>query len=87
MDIIELTKKTVEIANQDEGLREKVKNTVVTITMLLKNNEELPLTISIDKGELKLIKGSWAEINKIATPLSAIPKFGKEIAQKEGMWR
>jgi len=34
---------------------------------------------------LNMVKGSWAEINKIAGPLGAIPKFGKEIAEKEGM--
>lgn len=123
MDVIELTKKAVEVANRDEGLKEKVKNTVVTITMVLKNDEELPLTISVDNGELKLIKGgienpdfqfeiskedftnlitgkahsmilmatkklkmvkgSWAEINKIAIPLSAIPRIGKQIATGE----
>lgn len=123
MDIIELTKKAVELANQDAGLKEKVKDAVVTITMLLKNDEEMPLTISVDKGELKLIKGgienpdfqfeiskedftklmtgkaygmilmatgkmkmtkgTWAEIGKIATPLGVIPKFGKQIATAE----
>jgi putative sterol carrier protein len=35
--------------------------------------------------KLNMVKGSWAEINKIAGPLGAIPKFGKEIAEKEGM--
>ena len=33
--------------------------------------------------KMKMTKGSWAEINKIATPLSAIPKFGKQIATAE----
>lgn len=33
--------------------------------------------------KLRMVKGTWAEINKIATPLSAIPKFGKEIATEE----
>ena len=124
MDIIELTKKAVEVANQDTGLKERVKNTVVTITMVLKNDEEQSLTISVDKGEirfleggienpdfqfeisredftnlmtgkaygmiliatqkLKMVKGSWAEINKIAVPLSTIPKFGKQIAEGRG---
>ncbi len=123
MDIIELTRKAVEVANQDEGLKEKIKDTVVTITMLLKNDEPLSITFSVDKGELKLIKGgienpdfqfeiskkdftklmtgkaygmilmatkkmkmtkgNWAEIGKIATPLGVIPKFGKEIAAAE----
>lgn len=35
--------------------------------------------------KLNMVKGSWAEINKIAGPLGAIPKFGKEIAEKEGI--
>ncbi|MBU4190288.1 MAG: SCP2 sterol-binding domain-containing protein [Candidatus Thermoplasmatota archaeon] len=35
--------------------------------------------------KLNMVKGSWAEINKIAGPLGAIPKIGKEIAEKEGM--
>lgn len=35
--------------------------------------------------KLNMVKGSWAEINKIAGPLGAIPKFGKEIAEREGM--
>lgn len=129
MDIIELTKKAVELANQDTELKEKIKDTVVTITMVLKNatakdaEKEQAITISVDKGELRLIKGgvenpdfqfeiskedftklmtgkaygmilmatkklkmvtgTWAEINKIVTPLSAIPKFGKEIATAE----
>ncbi len=123
MDIVELTKKAVELANQDKELKEKIKDTVVTITMILKNDEEQPLTILIDKGELnfleggvenpdfqfeiskkdffdlmtgkaygmilmatgkmKMTKGTWAEIGKIATPLSVMPKIGKEIASKE----
>lgn len=35
--------------------------------------------------KMRMVKGSWAEINKIAGPLGAIPKFGKEIAEREGM--
>jgi len=31
--------------------------------------------------KLKMVKGSLAEIGKIATPLMAVPKFGKEIAK------
>jgi putative sterol carrier protein len=34
-------------------------------------------------GKLKLTKGSWGEIGKIAKPLGLIPKLGKEIAAKE----
>lgn len=37
--------------------------------------------------KLNMVKGSWAEINKFATPLMQIPKFGKEIAEREGMRR
>ena len=123
MNIIELTKKAVELANRDEKLKEKIKNTVVTIVMLCKNGEDQAFTFSVDKGEMsfsekklenpdfqfeiskkdyfnlmtgkafgmilmatgkmKMTKGTWAEINKIATPLSVIPKFGKQIASQE----
>ncbi len=31
--------------------------------------------------KLKIIKGSWMDISKIATPLGTITKFGKEIAE------
>ena len=34
-------------------------------------------------GKMKMTKGTWAEISKVATPLSVIPKLGKEIALKE----
>ncbi|MDI6917024.1 MAG: SCP2 sterol-binding domain-containing protein [Thermoplasmatales archaeon] len=125
MDIIELTEKAVEMAAGDEKLREKMKDTSCSIVMALKNGDDTYLTLSINNGELKLlkekpdnpdfvfeiskedftklmtgkaygmilmatkklkmVKGSWAEINKIAGPLGAIPKFGKKIAEKEGM--
>ena len=124
MNIVELTKKAVELASQDEKLKEKIKDTVVTIVMLTRNGEERAFTFSVNKGQislsdeklenpdfqfemtkkdffnlitgktpgmilmamkkLKMTKGSWAEIGKIATPLAAIPKFGKEIATAEG---
>lgn len=35
--------------------------------------------------KLNMVKGSWAEVNKFATPLMQIPKIGKEIAEKERM--
>jgi len=125
MDIIELTKKAVELASQDDKLKEKIKDTVVTIVMLTRDGEEQAFTFSVNRGQmsfseeklenpdfqfeiskedftnlmtgkaygmilmatkkLKMVKGNWAEINKIATPLSAIPKIGKEIASKEGI--
>ncbi|MCX6818670.1 MAG: SCP2 sterol-binding domain-containing protein [Candidatus Aenigmarchaeota archaeon] len=34
-------------------------------------------------GKMKMVKGSWADINKVATPLLGIPKLAKEIAEKE----
>ncbi|MEW6069625.1 MAG: SCP2 sterol-binding domain-containing protein [Candidatus Thermoplasmatota archaeon] len=125
MNIIELTEKAVEMAGKDEKLKEKMKDTVCSVVMALKNSEDIYLAISINKGDLKfskekienpdfqfeiskedftklmtgkaygmilmatkklnLVKGNWAELNKIAAPLSAIPKLGKEIAEKEGM--
>ncbi|OIN97312.1 hypothetical protein AUJ66_03725 [Candidatus Desantisbacteria bacterium CG1_02_38_46] len=126
MNIIELTKKAVELANRDEKLKEKIKNTVVTIVMLCKNGEDQAFTFSVDKGEMsfsekklenpdfqfeiskkdyfnlmtgkafgmvlmatgkmKITKGTWVEINKIATPLGIIPKLGKQIASKEQVY-
>ena len=123
VNIIELTKKAVELASKDEKLKEKTKDTIVTIVMLTRNGEEQAFTFSVNKGEMSfseeklentdfqfemskkdffdlmtgkaygmilmatkkmnMVKGSWAEIGKIATPLGAIPKIGKEIASKE----
>lgn len=123
MNIIELTKKAVESASQDEKLKESIKDTVVTIVMLCKNGQEQAFTFAINKGEMsfgeeklenpdfqfemskkdffdlmtgkayglvlmatdkmKMTKGSWAEIDKIASSLSVIPKLGREIASKE----
>ena len=34
-------------------------------------------------GKIKMVKGSWAEINKVATPLMAIPNIAKDIAKNE----
>jgi putative sterol carrier protein len=125
VDITELTEKAVGLAAKDDKLREKIKDTTCSIVMTLKNSDDIHLTISINSGELTLlrekpaepdfifeitkenftnlmtgkafgmilmatkklnmVKGSWAEINKIAGPLGAIPKFGKEIAEREGM--
>jgi len=123
MNIIELTKKAVEIAAEDDKLKKKIKDTVVTIVILCKNGDNQTFTFSVNKGEMsfpgeklenpdfqfemskkdffnlmtgkaygmilmatgkmKMTKGTWAEINKIAAPLSAIPKLGREIAAKE----
>lgn len=123
MNIIELTKEAVELASKDEKLKEKIKDTVVTIVMLCKNGENQAITFSVNKGQMRfseeklenpdfqfemtkkdffdlmtgnaygmilmatkkmrMTRGTWAEIGKIATPLGAIPKIGKEIASKE----
>ncbi len=123
MNIIELTRKAVELASEDEKLKEKIKDMVVTIVMLTKNGEEQAFTFLVNKGEfsfseekfenpdfqfemskndffdlmtgkaygmilmatrkMRMTKGTWAEINRIATPLAAIPKIGKEIASAE----
>lgn len=125
LDILELAERAVELASRDKELQKKTKDTVATIVMVLKNGEDTPLTISIDRGELKfsrggaeepdfqfeisrenftklmtgktagmilmatkklkMVKGSWGEINKIAGALILVPKKGKEIAEKEGM--
>jgi len=52
MNIIELTKKAVELASQDENLKEKIKDTVVTIVMLTRNGDERAFTFSVNKGEI-----------------------------------
>ena len=52
MDIIELTKKAVELPSQDEKLKEKIKDTVVTIVMLTRNGDERAFTFSVNKGEI-----------------------------------
>jgi len=126
LDILKLTERAVELASRDEKLREKTKDTVATIVMVLKNGEDTPLTMSVDRGKLrfsrgavegpdfqfeiskenfmklmtgkapplilfatkklKMVKGSWGEINKIAGALGLVPKKGKEIAEKEGLF-
>ncbi len=123
MDILELTERAVESASRDEELREKTRDTVATVVMVLKGDEDTPVSISIDRGDLKfsrgevenpdfrfelsrenfgklmtgkspplimfatkklkMVKGSFGEINKIAGALMLIPKKGKEIAEKE----
>lgn len=52
MNIVELTKKAVELASQDEKLKEKIKDTVVTIVMLCKNGDDQVFTFSVDKGQI-----------------------------------
>ena len=52
MNIVELTKKAVELASQDEKLKEKIKNTIVTIVMLCKNGGDQVFTFSVDKGQI-----------------------------------
>lgn len=118
-----MTRKAVELASQDEKLKEKIKDIVVTLVMLCRNGEEQAFTFSVNKGKvsfseeklgnpdfqfemskkdffdlmtgkaygmilmatgkMKMTKGTWAEIGKIATTLSVMPKIGKEIASKE----
>ncbi|MFQ6129444.1 MAG: SCP2 sterol-binding domain-containing protein [Candidatus Hadarchaeaceae archaeon] len=122
MDILELTERAVELASRDDELREKTTDTVATIVMVLKNGEDTPLTMLVDRRdlwfsqgavegpdfqfeiskenftklmtgkaaplilfatkELKMVKGSWEEINKIAGALAMVLKKGKEIAEK-----
>ena len=123
VNIIELTRKAVELAAKDEKLREKTKDTVTSIVMVVKNGEEHSFTLAVNKGKLEFLeegiagpdfqfeiseddysdlmtgktsgmvlmatkrmrmtKGSWAEIGKIAAPLGMLPQAGKEIAARE----
>ena len=34
-------------------------------------------------GKIKMVKGSWADINKVATPLMSVPNLAKKIAKGE----
>ena len=68
MDILELTERAVELASKDEELREKTKDTVVTIVMVLKDGEDTPLTISIDR-RAPLLEGGSSRLG-----FSEIPK-------------
>ena len=56
MDVMELTKRAVELASKDEELREKTKDMVATIVMVLKDGEDT-IMISIDRGELRFSPG------------------------------
>ena len=58
MGILELTERAVKLASEDEELREKTKGTAATIVMVLKNGEDIPLTISIDRGEPRFSRGA-----------------------------
>lgn len=58
LDILKLTERAVELASRDEKLREKTKDTVETIVMVVKNGEDTPLTISVDRGELRFSQGA-----------------------------
>jgi hypothetical protein len=42
MGILELTERAIELASKDEGLKEKTKDTVATIVMILKGGEDTP---------------------------------------------
>ena len=123
MNIMELVREAVEVASQDEQLREKMKGTTASIVMVCKGDSERTFTFLVDNGQLafsearlenpdfefemsmqdyydmmtgkaygmilmatgkmKMSKGEWADIARIAAPLSAIPKIGREIASRE----
>jgi len=123
MDVIELTKKAMNQANQSEEIKKKIAGIKVTIGMDIKDSPVESFTFSVDNGEIKILpgiadnvefefeiskkdyydlmtgeqggmilmatgrlkmkKGSWADINKVATPLLGIPKLAKEIIEKE----
>lgn len=57
MDVVELARQAVELASKDEEFREKIKDKVVSIAMVLKNGEDTNLVIFIDKGEIKTSVG------------------------------
>jgi len=57
LDVVELARQAVELASKDEEFREKIKDKVVSIAMVLKNGEDTNLVIFIDKGEIKTSVG------------------------------
>lgn len=57
MDVIELAEQAVKLAAQDEEFREKIKDKVASISLVLKNGEDTNLAILIDKGEIKTSVG------------------------------
>ena len=82
MDVLELAERAVELASKDEELRERTKDTVATVVMVLKDGEDTPLTISIDRGELRFSRGgapdpdfqfeiSWENFTKLMTGKAA----------------
>lgn len=56
MDILELTKKAVALALQDNEIKEKMKEMTTTILMDITNGEDLSFTFSVNKGNIEVIE-------------------------------
>jgi len=72
MNIIELTKRAVQLASKDEKLKERTKDTVVSIVMVLKNEEEHSFTFVVNKGKLEFFEKRRAN-----------PDFQFEMSEKD----
>jgi len=72
MNIIELTKRAVELASKDEKLKERTKDTVVSIVMVLKNEEEHSFAFAVNKGKLEFLEKTRAD-----------PDFQFEMSEKD----
>jgi putative sterol carrier protein len=57
LDVIELARQAVEMASKDEEFREKIKDKVASIAMVLKNSKDTNLVILIERGEIKTSEG------------------------------
>jgi putative sterol carrier protein len=57
MDVVELTKRTIELAAKDNDLKEKMKETTTTIVMELSDCDDTFFTFSIENGELSFFPG------------------------------
>jgi len=65
LDIVWLTEQAVLLASQDENLRDKIKDTVASLVIVLKNSEDIFLSLSIEKGEPNFIQGKIDDPNFI----------------------
>ncbi|MCG2661403.1 MAG: SCP2 sterol-binding domain-containing protein [Kiritimatiellae bacterium] len=61
MDVVELTRKAIELALRDEKTKQKIKDMTTTILMVLTNGEELCFAFSVDKGKMEIIEGKMED--------------------------
>jgi putative sterol carrier protein len=54
LDVVELTRRAVELASKDEEFREKIKDKIVSIALILKNDPDISMTIFVKKGDIEI---------------------------------